>query len=440
MSCGLPRPRSRTLLLGVATMALPGALLAQVSGYNFTRVAGTYTEITGGTLLGGEAEPYSSVYASGTSTATSSSNYYWQVQGPGYPVGFNFPFNGSTFDRIGVSGAGYVALGNAVNGATAVIVSAHTSDFYGPLSHPYTAGQASVIPPADRLNRIVGLAPTSGLQGAGAGQGSTIRIETIGSAPNRVCVIQWKNYRRVDFNGSTSERINFQIRLNESGVVEVQFKDPTAGWLGGLTTTQMGLRGAGATVAPTDFQTMMTPYDSGMGFFDWAQVAAGPSLTSSRVQLGGTAGNKPADGAIFRWTAPTCPAPSNVKLVTAGAHSLTISYNYSGGTETYDYAVNTVNSPTTGTPITGGGTNGGTLTATGLASNTQYYAFIRKNCGGGDLSGWVQVGSISTTIAPNTMVPNAIVTSADCGENWNKSFEFVGGAGPIDGTWSICAQ
>ena len=37
-------------------------------------------------------------------------------------------------------------------------------------------------------------------------------IETIGSAPNRICVIQWNNYRWLDQAGS----YNFQIRLHET--------------------------------------------------------------------------------------------------------------------------------------------------------------------------------------------------------------------------------
>jgi hypothetical protein len=44
--------------------------------------------------------------------------------------------------------------------------------------------------------------------------GSSLRLETIGTAPNRICVIQWKNYKRWGTAGA-GDTINFQIQLHE---------------------------------------------------------------------------------------------------------------------------------------------------------------------------------------------------------------------------------
>jgi hypothetical protein len=427
------------MLLLAASSLLLNAAHAQVSSYTYSANAGTYTEITGGLSLGTESSAVTSVYADGTTTPATSNNYYWQVAGAGFPIGFNFNYNGQNFDRLGVSGTGWIALGKSANGATAVTVFTHTNASWGPLNHSYASGQANVIPPADRLNNIAGLAATN-LGPAGAGSGASLRLETIGSAPDRICVVQWTNFRRGAFFPYANERISFQIRLHETtNAVEVQLKDPAAGWLGDYGATQIGLRGAAATVAATDFSTLYTPYDAGLGAYDWAQLALAPAQTASYRAFIGTAyvANLPANGTIYRWVPPTCPGPSNVQLATIGANSVTLTWNGPTGSETYDYAINTVNSPTTGTPITGGGVTGTSVVASGLASNTVYYAFVRKNCGGGDYSGWALAPNRSVT--SGSLVLNAFRTAAGCGEAFDRSYDFIGGGGPIESVWTICA-
>jgi hypothetical protein len=58
-------------------------------------------------------------------------------------------------------------------------------------------------------NKIAGFARD--LQGQ---TGSSLRYQTIGTAPNRILVVQWSNFRR--FVG-TGDVFNFQIRLLEAG-------------------------------------------------------------------------------------------------------------------------------------------------------------------------------------------------------------------------------
>gem|GEM_PF-1110915 len=438
---GLPRPRSRTLALGIAALALSGAMQAQVSTYSFQQVPGTYTNITGGTLLNATTGT-DGVFVNGTSTPTASSfngsNNFIKA-GVGYPIGFNFTYNSAVFDRIGIAAQGWISLGNSSNGATAVYA-------YGgfgstpPLSYQMPSGAS---PAADRFNRIAGLAISNLIPRDAAPLGE-LRVETIGTAPNRVCVVQWANFR----TGSNADALNFQIRLNEtSNTVEVVYKNPNAEWLtsGFFFSSQVGLRGAtgsatGAASA-TDFSRVSTgsvqPYS--WAPLTWPVLVNNASVASTcYVDASPANVTKPAAGTTLRWTPPTCPAPSGVKLVTAGSNSLTISWNGPSGSETYDHAVNTVNSPTTGSPITGGGASGTSLVATGLASNTVYYAFVRKNCGGGDFSAWVQVTSRIVSQA-GSIVPNAIQTAASCGQAFDRSTPFVGGGGALDGVWTECA-
>lgn len=45
--------------------------------------------------------------------------------GPGYPIGFNFTYNGVVFDRVGISGQGWIGFGSSANTSTAVSVYTH---------------------------------------------------------------------------------------------------------------------------------------------------------------------------------------------------------------------------------------------------------------------------------------------------------------------------
>jgi hypothetical protein len=77
-----------SLLLVFATSAV-----AQVSStYSFTSTLGTYTPITGGTVL------------SGTLTDD-------DVNYPIQPIGFNFNYNGQVFTTVGVQSNGHITLG-----------------------------------------------------------------------------------------------------------------------------------------------------------------------------------------------------------------------------------------------------------------------------------------------------------------------------------------
>lgn len=182
--------------------------------------------------------------------------------GPGLPIGFPFTYNSQVFDRIGISSQGWISFGKSSDGATAVRV--HTSTAQATLNNPLA--NTAVINNDYRRNRVAAYGVQGGTwSGSGAlvpyvfqsgysgYPGSTLRMETIGTAPNRICVVQWDNFV-IWPTGTLSSPdpglfrfMNFQIRLHENGnKVEVRYDDCRRG-PGVSSFNQIGLGGAVAT-------------------------------------------------------------------------------------------------------------------------------------------------------------------------------------------------
>ena len=226
-----------SLLVFFATSAV-----AQVSStYSFTSTLGTYTPITGGTIL--------------SVTNADDDNTY-----PIQPIGFNFNYNSQVFSSVGVSANGFIRLGVA------------TINSYGVLA----SGQTNAI-----------AALNADLQGKGMAT-SDVRIQTIGTAPNRVCVIQWRDFTRYFNTNYPNDTFNFQIRLNESGPVQVvygsQFSFNSTGAAGAPFI--VGINGAVAT----DFNSR-----TGTSF------AASAAATANNQGITGSTTNVPAVGLTYTW-------------------------------------------------------------------------------------------------------------------------------------------
>ena len=442
-------PWARTLFAGAVALCLGAApqAVAQVAAYSFSRSVGTYTDITGGMVLGTSNSGSTVAYVSGTSSETTGSGNghpnFIRV-GPGYPIGFNFGFNGDVFDRIGIAPQGWISLGKSSNGATAVYC--HGGGFgssTAPLSYN-VAATGTNVPPPDRLNRIAGLAISDLMQSNAADFGE-LRLETIGSTPNRVCVIQYTNFRTSNFFPGSPNRISFQIRLNEvDNSAEVIYKDPSTGWLASTSlSAQVGLRGATGTLNATDFNRVACSYNSTLGMYDWTTLV--PVTTNNTAAANYCYVNvpaavvQPAAGTTLRWSPPTCWAPTNVVLSSIEDDEVTMTWTNGVGGGVYEYSINTTNSATAGTPITGGSAGSSPMVATGLTPNTQYYAFIRQNCGGGDVSSWVPLPNRGVVVGSSVAV-NAFTTAPACGTAFDKSYPFIGGGGPIEGTWTVCPE
>lgn len=212
-----------------------------VNQYSFSQVLGTYTPITGGTTF---AAADDAVY-SGT-------------------IGFNFVLGGVTYTTMNISTNGFISFGTTAPGTTN----------YVPISS--TTAYAAAVAPFGR--DMIG------------NTGSELRVETVGAAPNRTCVIQWKDWRRYDLGAVAGDALNFQVRLNEtSNTISIAYgtcvaTNTTA------RTSQLGLRGT----SNADFNNRSTTTD-------WSNTSAGgtntATVTSSNTIM-------PANGLTFTWAPP----------------------------------------------------------------------------------------------------------------------------------------
>ncbi len=378
--------------------------------------------------------------------------------GPGYPIGFNFTYNGETFDRVGISGQGWIGFGNSSNGTNAVAV--YTAPTSAPANLPLS--NTTLLANDSRRNRVV----ATGVSGGGYNEGTNtmpivynptypsypgaeLRYETIGTAPNRVFVVQWRNYGFTinSLDHQYYRRMDFQIRLYETtNKVEVRFgkawRSNTISYfqtgLGGKTggngtsgsfnsfgfynqagniwqgwpyafTAQANHNGYPGSTAfsqriPWTGTQGYSPYNSyGSGsaqdyysaiFTQTGSKAGSPKDDATRV-ISGTAAYTP-DMMSFVWTPPTCvQAASGLAVGSIGLASATLSWSGSG---TFDYAVGTGSNPATATFT--GTVTGNSAALSGLAGSTNYKAWVRTNCGGGNVSLWSGAVAFNTLPCP----------------------------------------
>jgi len=196
---------------------------AAVSDYIFASSTGTYTEISGGTILlaGVPAEDDQSFNA--------------------IPLGFSFDYDGMAYTTISIAENGFLAMGDEVVTNNLAISS--------------TSGTNNVIVP---LNRDL----TSRDDGE-------LMYLLSGTAPNRVFTVQWKNFRR-DISLAMNDELNFQIQLHEAGnEIRFVYGDSNVLTVNPAATVQVGLRGA----SNDDYSNRST-------LTDWTATEAGTTNTS----------------------------------------------------------------------------------------------------------------------------------------------------------------
>lgn len=185
--------------------------------YLFYSTTGTYTEITGGTLVSNSTTLTTQVFNDRS-------------------IGFTFGFCGNEYTSISIATKGYIAMGSSVaNSAT-----------------PLSTGTSNFV-----------LSPLGG--NLVAQTGSTIRTELSGTAPNRVFTIQWKNFR---WSGTTGDSFNFQIKLFETtNLIQFVYGSFTKN---GSQNMQVGIRGADNT----DFHIRTTTSS-------WSSTSLGTANTNT---------------------------------------------------------------------------------------------------------------------------------------------------------------
>ncbi|HAN39345.1 MAG TPA: hypothetical protein DCQ29_10630, partial [Chitinophagaceae bacterium] len=281
------------LLLLCTVTVLANAQLVNL--YTFGQSNGTYTGITGGNVLGGNTSD-DEVFNDNTAGA------FGPVTGIGFPIGFNFSFNGQTFDRFAVGYNGYIVLCTgsfAIGGTTATVINSTST---GLVSNVISA-----------MNVDIDATDTSELS-----------YSTIGTAPNRTLVVQWKNAMRYNQTGSV---INMQIRLNENGnTVQIVYGNVVGPATAG--TVQVGIKGQNNT----DFRARTSTTS-------WA-ATTNAATASETIAFSTTI--VPASGLTFTFTPPTgctsAPPAGTVVGNSAVCVGVPFSLTVNGVTPTSGYA------------------------------------------------------------------------------------------------------
>ncbi|MCX7744387.1 MAG: proprotein convertase P-domain-containing protein [Flavobacteriales bacterium] len=306
----------RTLILALVICITNIQFYSQsVVNYTFSQFGGSYSPISGGTVLG---------------TGGFDDNVY-----NANPIGFTFWFNGNPYTTFSVNANGFLAMGDVVaNSYTAI-----------------SGGTSNQVVSAFNFD-LIGNTPTGEL-----------RYQTIGSAPNRTLVVQWSNMSA--FGGAGT--YNFQIRLNEIDYsIDVVYGNYVAEAT--VRNAQVGLRGS----SNAQFNNRQVTN----GTHTWSTSVAG-TLNTATCQL--TTGLIPSVGQTYRWLATAPTAPTTLTFSSIGATSMTLNWIDNStneftfwiyrSTDGINYIpVGTVNSTTTagtGSPYN--------FNATGLSANTLYY-------------------------------------------------------------------
>jgi Secretion system C-terminal sorting domain len=315
----------------------------QVSIYDFASSSGTYTPITGGTVFGNatsDDERFVDPAIPLGSTSTFS--------GLGIPIGFNFTFNGNVYDRIAINYNGWISFGNS---SLTPAVNIQSSSSYTALSGTSTAT------PTHLRNRVAGFNTDFA-----ANAQSELRVQTIGTAPNRIAIVQWKNVTEYLVAGD----INFQIQLHENGnLVRVVFGTI----VGSVDNSDIAVGLGGSTNADFNNRTG-----------SWATSTAGGSA-SSRLTFDDM--SVPASGLTYTFTAASCVPPATVTINSVTIPTANISWAAVSGAVGYEYAITHSSTP----PSSGTATTATTASGGSLVSGSAVFAHVRTNCGG-SFSNW----------------------------------------------------
>ncbi len=293
------------LVLGAAALFC-GAGQAQVAAYQFAQSDGTFTPITSGTVI---------ATATANTAPGNLSGMVWNLPNGTFP--FPFTFNGTAYTGCNISCNGYITFGTVPptnSGAPISINTAYDGAIVAWGRSTYGAFDLGTTPPLHT---------------------SELMVDVIGTAPNRIIVIQYSKWRYSGSTTTTSWLQDYQIRLYEtSNIVEIMY-GPGVMAGGSLSTSgfnmQVGLRGA----SNADFNNRQS-----FGLFN--SSTAGTANNHNQV-IGVTSGNPifmPPDGLTYRWYPPcsngTVVSPTiavNSSVVCIGD---TINFSGSGETPFFD--------------------------------------------------------------------------------------------------------
>jgi len=384
------------LLFGLSFLFSASVLNAQVCGYTFSQTSGTYTEISGGTYVFGNA--------SGTGG--------WDDGiSQDLPIGFTINFAGTNFDRFSLNPNGYIVMGPTI-----------VYDLYNILCSGRGSGRNNVISAL-----TTDLHSNNNCSSGGAG---SVQYLTTGTAPNRVLTVQWKN---IGLFANASLCMNFQIKLYETtNKVEIVYGSFD---LSASTTRnfQVGIAGS----SECDFLVRQVTSSGSWAASTSGLTACANCFASSTI--------KPASGLTYTFdygtaTCASCCPPSNTTSsnVTGGTATISWTASNSNPSDGYEYEVRTSGAGGSGsTGLVASGSVGAGVTSvniSGLTPATTYTVYVRANCGSGNYS--IYPGGATFTTTSCNSAGTLSGTNAVCVAGTTQ----LTSSGTTGGTWSTSAS
>lgn len=325
--------RSRLIFQLISLLLLfPSVLIiSQVKNYQFSQGVDSYRELTTPTLL----------------TVTGWKDGVKRVDLP-----FTFNFNGKKHYDVSINFNGFLTFGSTDSNVSSSQPIASSIQYDGAVS-----------------------AFSGNISGKRNVATSFVGYQTLGTAPNRIFVVQWKNAKKWNLNDSyDDDYLNFEIMLYESTMViktHYGFNRITKSNYE-YNYTHVGLRGA----SNSDFAVRTTRTA-------WNATTAGKTNQDNILITGGIT---PENGLFFTWTPPLCsgkPQPgatvSNIDSNTSGTPLyLYLENETPGNNVSYQWQSSYSGTDTSFTNITSAPSAAGYTTT--VSSNIYYRCLV--TCGG----------------------------------------------------------
>ena len=303
------------------------------------------------------ASTYTDLAATGTAIATANTD---DANSAAQSIGFTFAYNGTSFTQFVLNTNGFIKLGATAPSAV---------DLFLPES--MTATQ---IDPFESTNAadVNIVAPFNFDLTAGTAVGGTeYRVANTGTAPNRVCIIQWKNVadKTLSYDQQYGS-INFQVKLYEtSGNIEFVYGTTVQGTFpDDYRFAVTGIKGSSTA------QSVMV-VKSGPGTTPWSAANfINGFYTTAAFQYSGNV--RPDLGRTYRFV-PGAAAPGPTNDDPAGAITLTLALTCT--------PTNATNLGATTTPVNGyvNGTNPNSACGIAVTPKDVWFQFTTPASGPG---------------------------------------------------------
>lgn len=358
----------RVLSFLLLTIGVVTSSKAQVSSYIATETSGaTYTEITGGTvIINNSSAAFLSMVGFNNSAANTA-----------VTIPFTFYYDNVGYTNVFISDNGFIILGTLVSAAI-----------------------ANTAPISGNTNNSAAIACYGANLASGAlGGTAEIRYETIGTFPNRVFVVQYKDMQRRTSLTTLNGMMNMQIRLSEkTGVVQTIYRDAFSSTSATIFGGQIGLRGSVNTDFSVRKQTgLIWPSTTIVGttnadVLNTQGVSPGPGVVQGNLA-----------GTQFTWT--PCFTPSTVLASMAGDNStLNVSWTNPNVVPSagIDWEVRTSGAGGSGASglFASGNSSTNAVAVPGLSIGVAYCVYIKSNC----RSAWI-TGPCVTPVCTVASIP-----------------------------------